>query len=294
MSKAQRDTIFVEDAAVLSHEVFDGDQYILRLAAPQCAARARPGTFVHMRCDADIPMRRPLSIMRSDQQQGWIEVLYKIVGPGLRGLSRAKPGDKLNLMGPIGNGFSIDPKKPRALLLGGGVGIPPLLFLAEKLAGRSDVQPQAFFGSELPFPFPLKASSLPVAGIDATASHSLVMLDSLGVPGRLASAAGLAGCFRGYVTDLARQWLQQLSAEERQQCLLYACGPEPMLLAARQLATEFQLASQLCLEEFMACAVGGCAGCAVRVMTPEGPAMKRVCVDGPVFDGATVYTADAI
>jgi dihydroorotate dehydrogenase electron transfer subunit len=66
-----------------------------------------------------------------------------------------------------------------------------------------------------------------------------------------------------------------------------------MLLAARQLAMEFQLASQLCLEEFMACAVGGCAGCAVRVMTPEGPAMKRVCVDGPVFDGATVYTGDA-
>jgi dihydroorotate dehydrogenase electron transfer subunit len=155
------------------------------------------------------------------------------------------------------------------------------------------VDPQVFFGSELPFPFALTGSRLPVAGTDEAATDSLALLEEWAVPGRLASGAGLAGCYRGFVTELARNWLETLSADERSQCLIYACGPEPMLLAAKALAKDFGLPSQLCLEEFMACAVGGCAGCAVRVETPDGPAMRRVCVDGPVFDGATVYNADA-
>ena len=90
---------------MLEHRQYPGRQYIIRLAAPQCAATARPGSFVHLRCDPGIPMRRPLSIMRANAAEGWIELLYKVVGAGLRGLSRAEPGDQLSLLGPIGNGF---------------------------------------------------------------------------------------------------------------------------------------------------------------------------------------------
>ena len=111
------------------------------------------------------------------------------------------------------------------------------------------------------------------------------------MPSRLASNAGLAGAFSGFVTDLARQELKRLGPGARNEVALYACGPEPMLRAAAKLAVEFDLPCQLAVEEFMACGVGGCAGCTVLVQTPDGPAMKRVCVDGPVFDAASVFNA---
>jgi dihydroorotate dehydrogenase electron transfer subunit len=115
------------------------------------------------------------------------------------------------------------------------------------------------------------------------------LLDAWGVPSRLTSKSGFPGCHDGYVTDLARLWLQQLGTEARAEVELFACGPTPMLKAVAQLAREFAVPCQVSLEEYMACAVGGCAGCVVEVATPEGPAMERVCVDGPVFDAYTVF-----
>lgn len=289
MSREHRGTIFLEDGDVISHVSFPGDQHVLRIAAPQSAVRAAPGQFIHLRCDADIPMRRPLSIQRADSQAGWVEVLYKPVGPGLAALTRVRDGDRLSLLGPIGHGFECDESRSRCVLIGGGVGIPPLLFLAEQLA-ESNRPAVVFFGSELPFPFTTQASELELSA-PAGATHNLALLEEWGVPGRLASGAGLPGCYRGFVTELAREWLTTLDAAELNQCGIYSCGPEPMLRAAQQLARDFGLPSQLCLEEYMACAVGGCAGCAVEVHTDDGPAMRRVCVDGPVFDGYTVYPA---
>lgn len=290
MSRSDRNTIYLEDAQVISNTVFPQRQFVLRLAAPKCAARARPGSFVHIRCSAELPMRRPLSIMRSNARDGWIELLYKIVGVGLSDLARAAPGQLLSVLGPIGNGFYPDPQRPIVVMIGGGVGIPPLIFLAEHLhANDGDSSPVAFFGSELPFPFALAESNLPLAGIPASATIALELTERWQIPCRLASLADIPGSYRGYVTDLARDWLQTLSDADRAQATLFACGPTTMLRAAARLAQEFLLPSQLCLEEYMACAVGGCAGCAVKVHTDEGPAMRRVCVDGPVFDGDSVY-----
>lgn len=289
MTREHRGSIFLEDGQVLSHLSFPGDQHVLRIAAPQCAVRAAPGQFVHLRCDADIPMRRPLSIQRTDSQAGWLEVLYKPVGPGLTALTRVREGNQLSLLGPIGRGFEIDPSRPRCVLIGGGVGIPPLLFLAERLADSAQ-SPVVFFGSELPFPFLTRDSEIELQA-PASATHSLALLEDWGVPGRLASNGGLPGCYAGYVTELAREWLASLNGDELDACAVYGCGPEPMLRATQRLASDFGLPSQLCLEEYMACAVGGCAGCAVEVHTDDGPAMRRVCVDGPVFDGYTVYPA---
>src|SRR6266403_3197314 len=87
MTKANRGTIFLEEALVLQQTAYDGDQFVLRVAAPKCAAHAEPGSFVHLTCDPAIPMRRPLSIMRADARGGWIELLYKVVGPGLHARS---------------------------------------------------------------------------------------------------------------------------------------------------------------------------------------------------------------
>ncbi len=289
LPRPQRGTIFVEEAPVLEQTSHPGEQFILRLAAPHCAASATAGSFVHLTCDPSVPMRRPLSIMRASPRDGWIEVLYKVVGAGLRHLATRRPGDVVNTLGPIGRGFTPHVERPRALLVGGGVGIPPMVFLAETLTSRTGWQPLVLMGSEIPFPFRARPSTLLVPGIPAEAIAAMPLLEEWGVPSRLASFADYPGCFRGYVTSLAAAWLEHLSATELGQVELFACGPTVMLKAAAEVARRFGIPCQLSLEEFMACAVGGCAGCTVLVRTESGPAMKRVCVDGPVFDAATVF-----
>jgi dihydroorotate dehydrogenase electron transfer subunit len=293
VTQATRGTIFLEEGRVLEQTAFDAGQLVIRIEAPKCAAHATPGSFAHVTCHETIPMRRPLSLMRAAPNAGWVEILYKTEGAGLQALSRARPGDRLSLLGPIGQGFTAHPARPRALLLGGGVGIPPLVFLAEHLVARKDApwEPLAFFGSEVPFPFEGRQARDALAGIATDVSACVPLLEEWGIASRLASRAGFAGCFNGFVTELADAWLGALSPQELQKVEIFACGPTAMLAAAARLARRHGVACQVSLEEFMACAVGGCAGCTVRVDTPAGPAMKRVCVDGPVFDAYTVFAA---
>jgi dihydroorotate dehydrogenase electron transfer subunit len=289
--RPHRGTIFLEDAAVLDHRAFEGAQYILRLAAPRCAAAATPGSFVHLTCGPGLPMRRPLSIMRADRKEGWIELLYKVVGHGLAELALRRPGEALSCLGPIGRGFTPSRERPRPLLVGGGVGIPPMVFLAERCAAERTWSPVVFMGSELPFPFEPAESRLPVAGLPGGTTAAMPLLENLGVPSRLASLSGFPGCHRGYVTELADTWLAALDAKARGEVEIFSCGPHGMLVAVAALARRHGVPCQVSLEENMACGVGGCAGCTVLVQTPEGPAMKRVCVDGPVFDAASVFAA---
>jgi dihydroorotate dehydrogenase electron transfer subunit len=289
VSRENRGTIFLEEARVITQLACDARQFVIRLAAPQCAAHAAPGTFAHLTCDATIPMRRPLSIMRADAQAGWIEILYKVVGPGLHALGLKKANDRVSVLGPIGKPFSVQRERPRALLLGGGVGIPPMVFLAERLKDDKAWKPLVLMGSEVPFPFRTRPSKIIVSGIPAGSIACMPLLEEWGVPSRLASRADFPGCFPGFVTELADAWLASLGPPQLAQLEIFACGPTPMLQATAQLARRFGVPCQVSLEEFMACAVGGCAGCTVEVRTPEGPAMKRVCVDGPVFDAYTVF-----
>lgn len=289
MNHAHRGSIFLEDAEILSNDALDGDQLVLRVEAPRLAAAASPGSFAHIRCDPLLPMRRPMSIMRADAKSGWAEFLYKRIGEGTRALAKAGPGAVLSLLGPIGVPFEASTAPPRPLLIGGGVGIPPMVFLADRLrSARPETTPLVLMGSEVPFPFRPRPSKMLVGGIPDGVIACMPLMEDWGIASRLASLRGFAGCFDGFVTDLARGWLDRLSEAERTDVEIFACGPTPMLKAAQALARHFDVPSRLCLEEYMACAVGGCAGCAVRIRTPEGPAMKRVCVDGPVFEGDTV------
>ena len=284
-AQRHRGTLFVEDGELLSKEAWPGDQFIMRIRAPKCAAAARPGSFVHINCDATLPMRRPLSIMRTVDDA--IEVLYKIVGEGLHLLAEKRPGDRISVLGPIGQPFRPSAERPNALLIGGGVGIPPIVFLADSLRD-SAWRPLAILGSEIPFPFELCESAIATPWLSDDINSAMPLLDNWGIASRLASLADFEGCYRGFVTDLAQQWLQQADKAERAATEIFACGPTPMLKAVAALAARYDVPCQVSLEEFMACAVGGCAGCTVEITTPEGPAMKRVCVDGPVFDATTV------
>ncbi len=291
MSHAARGTLYLEDARIVRQSAYEAEQFVLRLEAPSCAARAEPGSFVHMTCDPAIPMRRPLSIMRADPRAGWIDLLYKVVGPGLRALATRKPGDTVSIIGPIGRPFTPRAERPRTVLIGGGIGIPPMIFLAERLRAlpQSGYRPLVLMGSEIPFPFHPRPSTLVVHGMPAGTIASMPLLEEWDIASRLASRAGFPGCFDGYVTELAGEWLGTLESAELAEVELFACGPTPMLAAAAQLARRYGVPCQVSLEEFMACGVGGCAGCAVRVRTGEGEAMKRVCVDGPVFDALQVF-----
>jgi dihydroorotate dehydrogenase electron transfer subunit len=284
---SSRNTIFVEDALILSHECFDGEQFILRVMAPKCASHATAGQFAHLQCDPQRPMRRPISIMRVSASEGWVDFLYKRLGEGTALLANRKAGESISMFGPIGKPFSV--KRSRPLLIGGGVGMPPMIFLAEELKNRG-VKPFVILGSEVPFPFTPRPSQHMLEGLPADVIACMPLLDDWGIASRLASQQEFAGCHRGYVTDLARCWLETLSDDQLAEVSLHACGPHPMLEAVVRLAREFGLPVEVSLEEFMACAVGGCAGCVVEVQEETGPEMRRVCVDGPVFDGYRVFS----
>ncbi len=289
--KHNRDTIFQEDAVVLSHEEKAGDQFILRLQAPECATHALPGQFVHLTVHPLQPLRRPISIMRVSATEGWVDLLYKMVGTGTQKLSKRVVGETISLLGPIGQPFA--PTRKRPLMIGGGVGMPPMIFLAEAVRDDKDLQPFVILGSEVPFPFNPQPSQIMVPGLQDSVIAAMPLLDDWGIASRLASLQGYPGCHEGYVTDLARDWLNSLDEAARNEVEIFTCGPHPMLEAVVNLAREFDIPVQVSLEEFMACGVGGCAGCVVEVQTENGSAMKRVCVDGPVFDGYKVFSQTA-
>jgi dihydroorotate dehydrogenase electron transfer subunit len=236
-------------------------------------------------------MRRPLSIMRADARAGWIELLYKVVGVGLQALAAKKAGDTISTLGPIGTPFSLHPERPRLLMVGGGVGIPPMIFLAERLRETTNNPfiPLVLMGSEVPFPFRARPSQILLPGMPQGSIACMPLLEEWGIASRLASRADFPGCFPGFVTELAEHWLGSVAADRLCEVEILACGPTPMLEATARLARRFAVPCQVCLEEFMACGVGGCAGCTVLVRTAEGSAMKRVCVDGPVFEASRVF-----
>ena len=142
-------------------------------------------------------------------------------------------------------------------------------------------------GSEVPFPFPLRPSLIYVDGIPSEAIAAIPLLEDLKIPSRLASNQDYSGCYEGFVTDLATDYLENIRVT-KEELEIFACGPTPMLIAIQKLAREYDVRCQLSVEEYMACAVGGCAGCTILVKTETGLQMKKVCVDGPVFNGDEV------
>jgi dihydroorotate dehydrogenase electron transfer subunit len=287
-AKPHRGTMVDERAEVLANDAYPGHQHVLKIRAPEIARRARPGSFVHLRCAPSLAMRRPMSIMRADATKGTLDILFKAHGLGTAELAARKAGETLSVLGPIGVPFRLEGYRRRPLLIGGGVGLPPMVYLAEHLRRVGGTMPLVVLGSEVPFPFTLRPSTIMVPGLPPHVIATMPLLEDWGIACRLASQEGYPGCFDGFVTELAAGWIEALGPDARDEIEIFACGPTPMLKAVQALAARFAVPAQVSLEEYMACAVGGCAGCTVRVNTPTGPAMKRVCVDGPVFEARTV------
>ena len=156
----------------MQHTACEARQYVLRIQAPRTARRATPGSFVHLRCDPNLPMRRPLSIMRAAPEAGLDRGAVQGHRRRHRGARRPARGTHRSACsGPIGKGFRLHPDRPRVLAIGGGVGIPPMVFLAESLLAdsRAHWKPLVLMGSEIPFPFRARPSRIMVPAAPAEA-----------------------------------------------------------------------------------------------------------------------------
>ncbi len=227
--------------------------------------------------------------MQADPENGQIEIYFQRVGKGSNALSQKTTGDTVQCLGPIGNGFGTAGDDDLPLLLGGGVGMPPILFLAHALMLAGRIPALVLLGSERPMPFPVCFSNLETLGLPQECNTTLHLLEKENIPARLCTGRETPGYYRGTAVAAADLWLRKLSSETVPKVIIYGCGPEPMLKAVAALACRYRLRCELCVEEHMACCVGGCAGCAIPIFENDRIALRRVCVDGPVFPAQAVY-----
>ena len=239
--------------------------YKMVLFSSHIAKESKPGQFVHIRCSEGYNplLRRPFSISKIKEQKS-IEILYEVVGKGTKLLSQKKVGEELDVLGPLGNGFEIFVGLKLAVLLAGGMGVAPLLYLAEALRSK-ETETLVLIGAR---------------------TKKLVFFKkefaSLGCKVKISTEDGTQG-FKGLVTDLFKNLLSEsrfLYLKEKNKSSVYACGPPEMLKEVAEISQQNNLFSQASLEERMACGVGACLGCPVKIRGEY----KMVCKDGPVFN----------
>ena len=256
------------NARVLALEELIAHHYLLLLEEPQLASQAYPGQFLHLRVrDSLAPfLRRPFSIAGVSPDKGTLQIVFRVVGEGTAVLSRVKKGSLLACLGPLGKGFKLSPHFSQAILLAGGMGIAPLLFLAQALA-KEQRKAALFYGTAS------AAELLPLSRFLPRATEVY-----------LATEDGGRG-YHGRVTELLAETLQGGSLKP---AALFACGPRLMLRALVAQNRDWEFPLQLSLEENMACGLGACQGCAVKIRQGDRTSYRMVCSDGPVFEGQEV------
>ena len=249
-------------ARVVQNQKIAPDHYVLSFNAHGIAKETSPGQFFKIRVSQNyLPLlRRPFGAHRIIKKK--IEILYKVVGPATKILSLKKKGDMLDIIGPLGSGFTVVPggngrlrkETTQEILVAGGHGVAPLIFLAEKLVAE-DKKPIVLIGAK-------------------TKKHVVCEKDfkRLGIKVFTATEDGSKG-YKGLATKLLER------EAKRQKLTIYACGPKPMLEEIAKIALRYKSECELSLEAYMACGIGTCLGCAVK--TTGG--YKLVCKDGPVF-----------
>lgn len=263
---------------ILGNRKVAPDFYKMRIESPYLAKTIQPGQFVEVRCgeSTDPLLRRPFGAHRI--LKNGIEILYEVVGKGTGILAHKKPGDVLDIIGPLGNGFNLPAKtaqcRPQIVLVAGGIGVAPLLALAEK----------ASLGCKTP----ASGKNL-YALIGAKAKSHILCENEFKKAGArvLVSTEDGSNGKKGLITDYLKDVLWKL--DDGIWTVIYACGPNGMLEAVWDIASEKGAACQFSFESMMACGVGVCLGCPIKVA--RGPAdfeYKMVCKDGPVFNGSDI------
>lgn len=233
---------------------------LMAVEAPEIAAQAEPGQFVHVRVGPthDPLLRRPLSVLRADPAAGRVWMLVKIVGRGTRLLAEMEPGSRIDMMGPLGRGWPEPPPEGDLLLVAGGVGVAPLVFWAERLQAK----------------FP-ESSVISIFGAAGEADLACWLeLAARSDEFYVATEDGSAG-EQGLATELLADHLAR-----RDVGAAYACGPGGMLAAAARMCAQAKVACFVAMEQWMGCGIGACLGCAVPAASGG---FVRVCTEGPVF-----------
>lgn len=234
--------------------------FALTIDAPAVAAQARPGQFLHIKCgDANL-LRRPISIC--DVADGVVEIVFQVKGEGTAWLAARRVGDTLDLLGPAGNGFDMAALGAHPVFIGGGIGVPPMLY-AMKQAVQGGTKPSAILGFRSKAAVILEDEFTPLGDVYTTTDD------------------GSYGIF-GYVSDVLRAHAGEFTS-------VCACGPKPMLKALAEIAESHGLPCQVSMEERMGCGIGACLVCACALKAANGETRYgHVCKDGPVFDSREV------
>jgi dihydroorotate dehydrogenase electron transfer subunit len=218
-----------------------------------------------------------------------LDIIHRVVGIGTDWMAHLKEGDEVFILGPLGNQFQLPPAGSEAILVGGGVGIPPMIYLAEALAGRKAV---VFSGALCRDLLPLSITGEAASGEQVEARPVIEEFSRHGIPSVITTDDGSFG-FRGFVTQALEKYLDASTPAGGR--VIYTCGPEPMMKRVAQIAAAREIDCQIAVERAMACGMGTCQSCCIRVKKPEPnkpPLVGRdwcyrlACTDGPVFRGA--------
>ncbi len=249
-------------AKVLSKEEVVDNIFKLRFFCPEIASSVAPGQFVHVECgkDKSFILRRPFSVHRQINKDVF-EILFQVVGKGTSSLAEMEIGCRLSVIGPLGNGFEVSNDCKSNLLIAGGIGVAPLVFLAEKL-----------LSAEIDF-------DMLIGCINCKKVIPFELQNNIRDRVYYATDDGSLG-FEGTTADLLLEYLRQNGKPSK----IFACGPEPMLKRVALIAGQNEISCFLSLEERMACGVGACLSCVCK--TKSG--YKRVCADGPIFNASDI------
>ena len=236
-------------------------------------------------------LRRPFSLAGRRDTSGGVEldIIHRVVGVGTDWMARLKQGDEVFILGPLGNQFELPALDSESILVGGGVGIPPMIYLAEALAGRRAVVFSGALSRDL---LPLTITG--EASTDQIEPRPIIEEFSRhGIPSVITTDDGSFG-FRGFVTQALEKYLDS-PASSGLKGVIYTCGPEPMMKRVAEIAAARKIECQIAVERAMACGMGTCQSCCIRVRKadPAKPPLvgrdwcyRLACTDGPVFRGA--------
>lgn len=249
---------------VLKNKRYSNEIFKLDVFSPYISKNASPGQFINIQCSdhgiIDPFLRRPFSIYDIEERYNVFSVLYQIKGTGTKYMSRLRPNDNIDFIGPLGNKIDMDLNSENNLFIGGGIGVAPLYFIAKKL---SMINKKVFFavGFRKDFPFPLETEMSKV-------SDRYYIYTEDGSYGK-----------RGKVIDFFSCDMKDLSDYS-----IYCCGPLAMLMELQNIFFRSGIDGIVIMEELMACGIGVCLGCVVKVRDKENEiCYKKVCTDGPAF-----------
>ncbi|MBN1154557.1 dihydroorotate dehydrogenase electron transfer subunit [candidate division KSB1 bacterium] len=264
---------YSHSSEIISSHRLSPDIHRIRFDNPILANNTLPGQFINIKVSTtNTPLwRRPFSLHNVSKEEGWVEILFRVVGIGTKMLSQYRQGQCLDILGPLGNHFIISHIYMHSgIMVAGGLGIAPFLFLS-KLLLKDKIKPILFYGVK-------------------TASEFCCLDEfaDLGVSTFLSTEDGSLG-YKGFITDLVRDQIDQVA--DKQHTTMYACGPNRMMNTLGKIALAHHIKCQVSLETLMACGVGACLGCGVKANS-EKLSYRYVCKEGPVFTISEIDLSD--